>query len=145
MPSLIPKEHFPSSNEVLHGWNHHSIRHFLKCRDYCGFEVTNNWVILNIHFAFDVSTQKIVHWCHVMRSSKLGDVAVLWTSSSNPSAWLIYVQPHTHICRPVCKCSILHEDEIIWILEFTKLSMNWVISILGIIRRSRYFQRKMDQ
>ena len=69
MPSLIPKDHLQSSTEVLHGYSHHSIRHFLECRDYCGFDVTNIFVIPSIHFAFDVSPQKIVQSCS-------GDLAV---------------------------------------------------------------------
>ena len=64
--SLIPKDHFQSSTEVLHGWSHHSSWHFLECRDYCDFEVANIFVILNIHFAFDVCmpTEKSTepHW-----------------------------------------------------------------------------------
>ena len=98
MCPLIPKDHFQSSTEVLHSWSHHSIRHFLECRDYFGYEVTNIFIILDIHFDFDASPQNIVHWCHVRRS---GDVAVLWTSSSIPLSWDIFVQPVTHIFRPV--------------------------------------------
>jgi len=116
----IPKDHFQSYTEVLHGWSHHSIWHFLECRDYVEYEVTNIFAILNIHFAFDVSPQNIVHWCHVRICRWSGDVAVLWTCSSNPSSWEIFVQPVTHICRPVWSCSILDEDVFIWILELTK-------------------------
>ena len=122
MCPFIPKDHFQSSTEVLHSWNHHSIRHFRECLDYFGYEVTNIFIILNIHFDFDVSPQNIVHWCHVRRSRRSGDVAVLWTSSSIPLSWEIFVQPVTHICRPVWRCSILHEDVFIWILELTKFT-----------------------
>ena len=37
IPSPIPKDHFQSSTEVLHGLSRHSIRHFLEGRHYCGF------------------------------------------------------------------------------------------------------------
>ena len=120
--SPTPKDDFQSSTGVIHGWSHHSIRHFLEWRDYWEYEVTNIFVILNKHFAFDVYHQKIVHWCHVRRSKRSGDFAVLWTSSSNLSSWEIFVQPVTHICRPVWRCSILHENVLILILEFTKLT-----------------------
>ena len=103
------------------------------CRNYCGKEVTNIFVILNIHFATwsdfatlwihfaDVYPQKIVHWCHIKISRSPGDVAVLWISSSSPSSWEIFLQAVALICRPVWRCSILHEDVLIWIVEFPKL------------------------
>ena len=71
MTSHISKGYFQSSTEVLHCWSCHSIRHFLECRYYWGFEVTNIFLIVSKHFAFDVSPQKIVHWCHVRRSVML--------------------------------------------------------------------------
>ena len=88
MPFLIPKDHFQSSTEVLHDWSRHSIRHFLECRDYCGFEVSNIFVVVIIHFAFDISPQKIIYCCHVRRSRMPSDVTILWTSSSNTSFWM---------------------------------------------------------
>ena len=108
---------FKITSLIPNVWIHHSIRHFLECRDYFGYEITNTFIILNIHFAFDVSLQNIVHWFHVRRSRRSGEVAVLWTSSCNPSSWEIFVQPVTHICRPVWRCFILHEDMFNWILE----------------------------
>ena len=68
IPSLVPKDHFQSSTEILHYWSHHSIRHFLEWGDYCGFEVTNIFEIHIINFDFDVSRKKIFHWCYVTRS-----------------------------------------------------------------------------
>ena len=88
MCPLIPKDHFQSSTEVLHDWSRHSIRHFLECRDYCGFEVSNIFVVVIIHFAFDISPQKIIYCCHVRRSRMPSDVTILWTSSSNTSFWM---------------------------------------------------------
>ena len=83
-------------------------------------------MLINIHFAFNVSPQKIVHFCHVRRSSRPCDVADMWTSSSNSSSWEVFFQPLAHICTPVWRCSILHEHELIWILEFTKMTYVWI-------------------
>ena len=58
----------------------------------------------------------------IYKNTPTGDVAVLWTSSSYPSSGEILSHPLAHICNPVCRCSILPEDEFIWILEFIKLT-----------------------
>ena len=56
IPSLIPKDNFQSSTVVLHGWSHYS----LEYRDYCGYEVTDIFLILNIHFSFAVSPKVLL-------------------------------------------------------------------------------------